>query len=177
MGLLECASYMSIFRGYDYYTGKTVHKLIQVSQDQYSAEVIGTAAAPYEVIIDLSHPRKSKCNCPHANGRRIVCKHMLAVYFTVFPDEAQRIYNTLIANEYEDDEWIEYDDDEEDEDDEWVEDDVEDDEDDDEGSRRVIEYICKMKKSELQQALLQVLFDGPEWQYDHFIAVHNIPLE
>lgn len=160
MGLLECASYKSIFRGYDYYKGKNVRNLVQITQDQYTAVVTGTAAVPYEVLIDLSHPRKSKCNCPHANGRRIVCKHMLAAYFTVFPDEAQSVYEKLIADEDEEscDEWDEY----EYEDDEY------------EYGDEVIEYVCKMKKSELQQALLQVLSDGPKWQYNHFIEEHCI---
>lgn len=27
---------------------------------------------------------------PHANGKRIVCKHIVALYFTVFPEEADR---------------------------------------------------------------------------------------
>lgn len=163
MGLLECASTMSIFRGYDYYKEKTVHNLVQITQDHYSAQVTGTAPLPYDVIIDLSHPRKSKCSCPHANGRRIVCKHMLAVYFTVFPDEAQRIYEKLIADEEDNayDEWDDYD--------------CEENEDDDyEESYKVVEYVCKMKKNELQQTLLQVLFDGLEWQYNRFIEEHCI---
>lgn len=165
MGLLECASTMSILRGYDYYKGKTVHNLVQITQDHYSAQVRGTAPLPYEVIIDMSHPRKSKCSCPHANGRRIVCKHMLAVYFTVFPDEAQRVYEKLIADEVDSayDEWDDYDCEENEEDDEYYD-----------KSYKVVEYVCKMKKSELQQTLLQLLFDGPEWQYKHFIEEHCI---
>lgn len=154
MGLLECSSYRSIFRGYDYFKEKKVQNLAQATQNQYSAEVIGTAEMPYEVLIDTAHPRKSKCNCPHANGRRVVCKHMIAVYLTAFPDEAERICKTLTADEAENeyDEWDEYDEDNEDDE-----------------SNKVIEYVCKMKKNELQQALLQVLFDGPEWQYNKFI--------
>lgn len=165
MGLLECASTMSIFRGYDYYNGKTVHNLVQITQDQYSAQVTGTAPLPYEVIIDISHPRKSKCSCPHANGRRIVCKHMLAVYFTVYPDEAQRIYEKLIADEVDDayDEWVDYDCEENEEDDKYYD-----------KSYKAVEYIRKMEKSELQQALLQLLFDGSERQYKRFIEEHCI---
>lgn len=34
---------------------------------------------------------------------------------------------------------------------------------------KVIDYVHKLKKSELEELLLQVLFDGPEWQYDRFI--------
>jgi spore germination protein GerM len=42
---------------------------------------------------------------------------------------------------------------------------------------QVIQRVQKMKKAELQQALLQVLFDGPDWQYERFIreyvALHD----
>ena len=35
-----------------------------------------------------------------------------------------------------------------------------------------------MKKSELQQALLQVLFDGPDWQNERFIRDYvELPYE
>ena len=34
---------------------------------------------------------------------------------------------------------------------------------------QLIQYVSKLKKSDLQDALLQLLFDGPEWQYDRFI--------
>ena len=44
-------------------------------------------------------------------------------------------------------------------------------------SNRLIEYVCKMKKSELQMELLQILFDGPEWQYDRFLEEHYIDCE
>ena len=31
---------------------------------------------------------------------------------------------------------------------------------------RVQDYVCKMKKEELRQALLELLFGSPEWQFD-----------
>lgn len=30
-------------------------------------------------------------------------------------------------------------------------------------------YIKKLSKSELQEALLQLLYDGPDWQFDRFV--------
>ena len=39
--------------------------------------------------IDKSHPKKSKCNCPFAEGRQVVCKHMIALLFTAEPKEAE----------------------------------------------------------------------------------------
>lgn len=40
------------------------------------------------VHIDKVHPRKSSYNYPFAAGRRVVCKHMIALYFTAEPDAA-----------------------------------------------------------------------------------------
>ena len=111
---------------------------------------LGTSDEPYVVEIDIAHPRKSKCNCPHADGKRIVCKHMMAVYFTAFPEEAQRIYNEAIAYQEEEEKHAE------------------------ELYEKVRQYVLKMKKSESQQALLELLFDGPEWQFDRFVREHNL---
>ena len=44
---------------------------------------------PYRTIIDVLHPRKSQCNCPFADGRRVICKHMVALLFTELPNEAE----------------------------------------------------------------------------------------
>lgn len=38
-----------------------------------------------------------------------------------------------------------------------------------EQEKQVISYVNQLKKSELQVVLLRFLFDGPEWQWDHFI--------
>ena len=39
---------------------------------------------------------------------------------------------------------------------------------------RVQEYVGHMKKNELQQALLELLFDGPEWQFERFVRDHDL---
>lgn len=39
---------------------------------------------------------------------------------------------------------------------------------------KLIAYIGKCKKQELQQMLLQLLFDGSEWQYERFLEEHWI---
>lgn len=70
---------------------------------------------------------------------------MIALYFSAFPDEAKRYYEDVIKYQEEEEqrqEELEY---------------------------KVIDYIHKLKKSELEELLLQVLFDGPEWQYERFI--------
>lgn len=39
---------------------------------------------------------------------------------------------------------------------------------------RVQKYVGHMKKNELQQALLELLFDGPEWQFERFVRDHDL---
>ena len=43
----------------------------------------------YFVHLDTNHPKKSTCTCPHAAGKSTICKHKVAVYFSIFPEEAQ----------------------------------------------------------------------------------------
>ena len=35
-------------------------------------------------------------------------------------------------------------------------------------------YINKLSKSELQEALIQVLYNGPEWQFERFVRDHDL---
>ena len=137
MGLIECTSSASLWRGYDYYKARKVRNLKKINDTQYTADVDGTMSEPYKVHIDVLHPRTSKCNCPHADGKHIVCKHMIAAYFTAFPQEAQRIYEEYIACQEEEERREE------------------------ELSDKICQYVWQMKKSEVQQALLELLFDGP----------------
>ena len=44
----------------------------------------------YNVRLDVKHPRKSTCTSPHAFGKSIICKHKVAVYFSIYPEEAQK---------------------------------------------------------------------------------------
>ena len=84
MGLIECASVNSIWRGIDYCERNKV--VSWEGQDtSFDGIVSGSNGEEYKVHVDVEHPRKSSCNCPHANGKRIVCKHIIAVYFTANP--------------------------------------------------------------------------------------------
>ena len=89
MGLIDLASSNSLWRGVDYYQSKNVKKIKKISDDEYNSIVSGTEK--YNVHIDINHPRKSTCTCPFAAGRRVICKHMVATFFTIYPEEAQRI--------------------------------------------------------------------------------------
>ena len=89
MGLIDLASSNSLWRGVDYYQSKNVKKIKKISDNEYNSIVSGTEK--YNVHIDINHPRKSTCTCPFAAGRRVICKHMVATFFTIYPEEAERI--------------------------------------------------------------------------------------
>ena len=78
---------------------------MKINADEYEGEVTGSESAPYRVRINIVHPRKLSCNCPHANGRQIVCKHKVALYFTAFPKEAGAYLAEVAAYEREQEEY------------------------------------------------------------------------
>lgn len=145
MGLLNLASGASMWRGYGYYQEKKVISLQKNSDTEIEGMVSGSKGARYVVFLNLEHPRKSHCNCPHANGRRIICKHMVALYFSVFPKEAEAYCQEVLDYEKEVEQQEE------------------------KLEQAVISRISHMRKEELKEALLDILFYGPEWQYDRFI--------
>ena len=84
MSFYSSASNASCWRGYEYCEGKKVLSFEKKSETEYVGIVQGSQTEPYNVRIDISHPRKSECDCPFANGRKI-CKHMVALAFTALP--------------------------------------------------------------------------------------------
>jgi hypothetical protein len=145
MSLLSLASGQSAYRGYEYFRDKKVIQLEQISDTLYTGIVAGSNGTQYETTIDTEHPRKSQCSCPHASGRRIICKHMVALYFAAFPQAGKQYISDLEAY--------------------W--DEVE------QEKERIAEElpaaVHRMKKAELEEALCQILFEGPEWQYERFV--------
>ena len=144
MSLLTTASGKSVYRGYEYYVENKVLSCNRIDDFEYEGIVKGTMQEPYKVHINLNKIRSSTCDCPFANGRKI-CKHMVAVFFASFPDEARK-YKAELDAYYEEEEKQEA-----------------------ELDDMIQKYIKKLSKTELQEALLQVLYDGPEWQFDRFI--------
>ena len=144
MSLLTTASGKSVYRGYEYFLENKVLSCNQIDDFEYEGTVKGTAQNPYSVHLKLKKPKTSTCDCPFANGRKI-CKHMVAVFFTAFPDEARK-YKAELDAYYEEQEKYE-----------------------EELDDMLQNYIKKLSKAELQEALLQVLYDGPEWQFDKFV--------
>ena len=89
MGLIEMASGNSVWRGMDYYERKMVCSWKKSGEEAYDGVVSGSEGNKYSVHIDKVHPRKSSCNCPFAEGRRVICKHMIALLFTAEPKAAK----------------------------------------------------------------------------------------
>lgn len=115
----------------------------KINENEYSSFVKGTNN--YNVHLDIEHPRKSLCDCPLANGKRIICKHIVATYFTAFPNEAVSFEEeqNRLQEEYEKEKEEEYD--------------------------KVIKYLNRMSKQELIEELIQVFDYGPEWIYNDFV--------
>lgn len=99
MSIRTIASGASAWRGYEYYTQKKVLSLSQTGENEYIGQVAGSDSIPYQVKINTAHIRQSKCNCPHADGRRVICKHMVALFFAVFPNETEQYIKEV--EEYE----------------------------------------------------------------------------
>ena len=140
MGLIDLASSNSLWRGVDYYQSKNVKKIKKISDDEYNSIVSGTEE--YNVHIDINHPRKSTCTCPFATGRRVICKHMVATFFTIYPEEAERIIKE--EQEYEEAEERLF----------------------EEHLKEVKEYVNGLTDDEVRTALIDKLMD--EWYDDDY---------
>jgi len=70
---------------------------------------------------------------------------MVALFFAAFPDEARQ-YKAELDAYYKEEERREA-----------------------EIEIRLHNFVKKLSKSELQELLLQVLYDGPEWQFERFV--------
>ena len=150
MGIISLASGSSCWRGLNYYKEKRVVELNKINENEYSSFVKGTNN--YNVHLDIDHPRKSSCDCPLANGKRIICKHIVATYFSAKPEEATNFENEQdrLQEKYEKyQEEIYY---------------------------KVIKYINKMSKNELIEELIHVFDYGPEWIYDDFVRRNYIDI-
>lgn len=145
MSLLSIAREQSRQRGYAYYTEKRVTSVVKKGPYSFAGTVRGSGEADYHVAIDLEHPRSSSCDCPFAAGRSRICKHMIALYFTVFPDEAEQyrveIERRIALAELEEERALQR-------------------------EAAIEDYLSQMSKGELvslASALLRLL---PDWQYD-----------
>ncbi|MBQ3460856.1 MAG: SWIM zinc finger family protein [Solobacterium sp.] len=100
------SNYLSYFkqsiieRAYYYYENDYVHNLHRENGHVITAAVEGSGSVPYNVRIDLMHPHASECTCPYAEKGKM-CKHMAAVFFTAFPEEAREYEEYLEGEDYD----------------------------------------------------------------------------
>lgn len=144
MELYRSASLQSQFRGYDYFKNKKIISFKHIENSKYSGKVKGSNKV-YDVTIDIEHPKKnSYCNCPHAEGTKIVCKHMVALYFAIFPEKAKQFIDEIDEHNRKVEEYEQ------------------------ELEIKMRKYIKSMSKKELEETLLECLYQV-DWLYDNFI--------
>lgn len=85
MAFYSAASGVSLWRGVDYYKDGKVASFEAAGDGAIRGIVSGSEGRTYDVAIDVGHPRKSTCSCPFAEGCRVICKHMIALYFASIP--------------------------------------------------------------------------------------------
>ena len=148
MGIISLASGNSYWRGLDYFKDKKVIRLNKINEYEYESVVKGTKN--YNIHLDIEHPRKSICDCPLANGKRIICKHIVATFFTAFPDEAKNFEEEQerLQKEYEDYQEKLY--------------------------NKTQKYISSMTKKKLVDELAYLLDYVPDWVYDDFVRRNDI---
>ncbi len=146
MSLLTCASIASVFYGCQLAEQKRVSNVKQVEPGIYSGTVLGSDDVSYETMINVPHARAlSKCNCTHASGRRVVCEHMVALFFTVFPDEIKKYHKECKeAEKQAETDRIQ-------------------------AAKDVEKLIKTMPRKDLEIATRFLLLHGPEWLYDKFV--------
>jgi uncharacterized Zn finger protein len=76
MGLLGCASGNSLWCGDYYHKENKISNLTLIGDGIYQASVLGSSKEAYQVTRDILRPKRSNCNCPHADGKRLICKHI-----------------------------------------------------------------------------------------------------
>ena len=64
-----------------------------------NGKVRGSNDAVYDVTIDTVHSKKSVCNCPFIEGRRVIRKHMVALNLGIFPEKEQQMMDNLYYKE------------------------------------------------------------------------------
>ena len=149
MALENVASSTCITRGFLYYRKGKVQKVEKINDNEYSSVVTGSNGENYNTHINVEHPRTSTCDCPYAKDNSKICKHMVATYFSVFPDEAEEYYNRVGKYEEEEDKRVE-------------------------GLRnKLSSCLKKMSREDLEKSISDFLLNGPEWLLDDFIYENN----
>ena len=157
-----------VLKGLEYHFEDRVKGLESLDASTYSASVEGNGEEDYHVRIDLNEPYRSYCSCPYAADGNL-CKHMAAVYFEAFPDEAKE-YEYELYGDMDDTGW--------EEDPDWEYEDGE--EDDHYGSvssfvvplhfeKMLDEFIEKMDEKEAKDLLKQILNEDKEETFRRYL--------
>ncbi len=144
MSILTAASSKSAWRGYEYFMENKVQFVKKLDDTHFGGAVAGSGTDPYAVTIDIEHPKRSTCDCPFANGLK-VCKHMVAIYFAAFPEEAIK-FKAAIDRAIEEEERYQ-----------------------EELPGRIEKYINRLNKAQLKDLALNLIYELPEYEFERFV--------
>ena len=109
MDLIRLADRKTANRGWFYAICGKVSSWEKGKDGLITGTVKGTMPDPYQVTIDIGHPEQSVCTCPYAEGSTRVCKHMVALFFTAFPERCKNFSpqdeDSALEEEEEDDDF------------------------------------------------------------------------
>ena len=75
MNFFNSASAQSVWKGYYYFKDNKVLHYEKVDDKTFYGVVQGSEGMEYDVTIDISKPKRSTCDCAHAEGTRKIRKH------------------------------------------------------------------------------------------------------
>ena len=144
MSILTAASSKSAWRGYEYFIEDKIQFVKKLDDTHFGGAVAGSETKSYAVTIDIEHPKRSTCDCPFANGLK-VCKHMVAIYFAAFPEEAIK-FKVAIERALEEEEQYR-----------------------EELPGRIEKFINRLNKTQLKDLALNLIYELPEYEFERFI--------
>ena len=98
MKFIDTVRKATLEKGFYYYLNNAVEVCDKIGSYEYLGIVRGNR--PYEVYINTKHFDHSTCNCPYAECKKLICKHMIALYFEAHPNEA-RLYEDKLQKYYQ----------------------------------------------------------------------------
>lgn len=106
MSIRKLASFNSLWKGLEYYNEERVSNLKRNEDGTFESTVRGVM--DYHVHLDPTHLKESTCTCPHREGRKVICKHVVATYLETYPQEALKANKDLYAyhDEENEDEYL-----------------------------------------------------------------------
>ena len=95
MSLMSQSSQAIRIRGYECYKNNMVIQSDMIDNYNYKGKVKGSGDAVYDVAINLKKPRLSICTCPYAKDNQKICKHMIALLFSIDMDAVEEFEEEL----------------------------------------------------------------------------------